>query len=121
MRPSSTRRVTLSSAMVVPKALCRLCASMHAMVSALLLFVLRFCRAPCAAFHLCWGFEPEPQHGGLDAGPFFRQEFLTLALQEQISSARLDVEAEPPLLFDEVFVHQLLVAFENGEWIDSIF
>src|SRR6266852_2414136 len=91
MRPSSTRKSTPSSAMVVPKALRRPRASIVAMASAFLLL----CRNVVAAavtggrpalrggtqqFFRC---DAEPLNGRGDPGPLFRKKLLPFALQQQ--------------------------------------
>src|SRR5882724_4930747 len=82
MRPSSTRRSTPSSAMVVPKALRRPLASMHAMASALLLFDFRLQLALCGSVEKFFRREAEPLNGGVDPGPFFGKKLLAFAPQQ---------------------------------------
>src|SRR5437588_11164866 len=94
MRPSATRKSTPSSATVVPNVLRRPRASMHAIASALLLFSFRL--AAACAIEQFFGGQPEPLNRSLDPGPFFRQELLTLALQQQIARARLNEHSQPP-------------------------
>jgi len=42
-------------------------------------------------------------------------------LQQQISGAGFDEHAETTLFLDKLLVDQLLIGFENCEWIDAIF
>src|SRR5258708_4086984 len=124
MRPSSTRRSTPSSAIVVPKALRRPRASMHAMASALLR--CSFCsfrrrqasRVSIEEFFLV---QSEPLNGCVDSGPFFRKKLLAFTPQQQIARARIDEHAATSLAFDQLLVHQLLIALQNREVIDPIF
>src|ERR1700758_3285353 len=99
MRPSSTRRSTPSSAMVVPKALRRPRASMHAMASAVLLaglgrfrFVGLWLRRVClllviGAIEQFFGFQPKTLNRSGDPRPLFAQEFLPLAIEKQLARA----------------------------------
>jgi hypothetical protein len=74
-----------------------------------------------AVFQQVFGVEPEALDGGVNAGPFLVQEFLALTFEEKILCADVDEHAQAAALFDELFVNELLVAFENSEGIDSIF
>src|SRR5215472_10389250 len=122
-RPSSTRRSTPSSAIVLPKALRRPRASMHAMVSTLLLRI-RFCfrRLPAVRGYVqqLFRFQSEPLYGCLDPGPFVQEKFLAFALEQQAASAVLDEHAQAPPLLDQFFVDQLLIALQDREGIDAI-
>src|SRR5947209_4083681 len=91
MRPSSTRRSTPSSAMVVPKALRRPRASMHAMASSLPLFLGLGLRpqARDAAQQVFRG-QTQPLNAFADPGPFFTQELLPFALPQQVARAGVD-------------------------------
>src|SRR2546427_6311012 len=113
MRPSSTRRLTPSSAMVVPKALRRPRASMHAMASALLL-------VGRATFQQFFRFQAEPLDGCVDPGPLFGKKFVAFALQQQVVRARFDEHAETSLRLDQLLFVQLLVALHNRDRIDPI-
>src|ERR1700674_1389338 len=93
MRPSSTRKLMPSSAMVVPKALRSPRASMHAMVSAFLFF-LRFGVAACAILQQFFRFQAKPLNGCVDPGPFFAKKLLPFPLQQQTACARIDEHAE---------------------------
>src|ERR1019366_121193 len=101
MRPSSTRRSTPSSAIVVPNALRRPRASMHAMASALLLRGIRLRRLrpgnlrrrPRAIKYLS-RFQAKPMDGGLDPRPLFAHELLPLSLQQRAACAHIDEHAE---------------------------
>src|SRR5581483_672892 len=81
IRPSSTRKLTPSRAIVVPNALRRSRASMHAIASALLFLRFRF-GGTAGTIQQVFGCKPEALNGGLDPRPFFRQKFLTFALQQ---------------------------------------
>src|SRR6059058_4883333 len=103
--PSSTRRSTPSSAMVVPKALRRPRASMVAIASALLFSSRRFV-AGCDSVQQFLRSQAEALYCCMDPGPFFRQKFLSLALQQQIARAGVDEHAETSLLLDKLLVDQ---------------
>src|SRR5271167_2639046 len=100
MRPSSTRMLMPSNAMVVPKALQRPWASMHAIASALFLLAgiplggCRRCgvrRRPVAcAVQQFFRLQSEPLNGRVDPRPFFAQELLPFALQQQTAGALVD-------------------------------
>src|SRR5437016_2476264 len=102
MRPSSTRRLTPSSAMVVPNALRSPRASMHAIVSALLFWGIRLGgfrlwgrgRRPVAgAVQEFFRRQAEPLNGCVDSGPFFAKKLLPFALQQQTASAGVNEHA----------------------------
>src|SRR5437879_2613619 len=121
MRPASTRKSTPSSATVVPKALRRPRASMHAMASALLLCSLRRRSALCASFQQSFRRQAKPLNCCADPGPVFGKKLPAFALQQQIPRADFDEHAETALLLDKLLVDQLLIGLENGERIDAIF
>src|SRR5437016_2748193 len=82
MRPSSTRKSTPSSAVVVPNALRSPRASMTDMASAFLLFGFlgfRLGLVARAIQQFLW-FESEPLNGNLDPGPLLGKKFLAFAL-----------------------------------------
>src|SRR6266849_1148747 len=120
MRPSSTRKSTPSSAMVMPKVLRRPCASMHAMASALLLSSFRR-PVLCGGIQQFFRCQAEPLNGCRDPGPLFRKKLLAFALQQQIARAGIDEHAEASLRLDKLLVDQLLIALQNRERIDPIF
>src|SRR5712691_11804311 len=123
MRPSSTRKLTPSSATVVPKALRRPRASMHFMALALLLFLflLGFRLPPVGcAVQQFFRSQAEPLNGGVDPGPFFAKKLLPFALQQQTACARIDEHAAASSRLDQTLVHQLLIALQNRERIDPI-
>src|SRR5882672_11279789 len=120
MRPSSIRKLTPSSAMVVPKALRRPRASMTVMASALLLLLVlggirlggtRRCgirRRPAGrSVQEFFRFQAEPLNGCVDPGPFFSKKLLPFALQQQSACAGIDEHAEATSGFDQPLVHQL--------------
>src|ERR1700674_309418 len=119
MWPSSTRKSTPSSAMVVPKALRRPRASMLAMASALL--SSRRVPAGCDGIQQFLRCQPEPLNRRMDPGPFFRKKLLALALQQQIARAGIDEHAETSLLLDKLLVARLLMALQTRERIDRVF
>src|SRR6266436_8378244 len=126
MRPSSTRKSMLSSAMVVPNVLRRPWASITVMASVLLLFGwfgwgCRLRRAFCGPVEQFFRFEAEPLNGCGDPGPFFGEKFLAFALQQQIARTSINEKAEASPGLNEPLVRELLIAFENREWIDQIF
>src|SRR5882672_5896014 len=88
MRPSSTRRSTPSSAMVVPKALRRPRASMQAMASALL-FRVRPGGAGCGRLQELLRGQAEALNGRVDPGPLLGHELLAFAAQQQLARARI--------------------------------
>src|SRR4029077_2419799 len=96
MRPSSIRKSMPSSATVVPNALRRPRASMHAIGSALLffLFAFRFRSPRFTGRQQFFRFQSEPLNVGVHPRPFLGQEFLALALQQQIARAGIDKHAE---------------------------
>src|SRR5207245_8987259 len=115
MRPSSTRRLTSSSATVVPKTL----RSPRASIVAITLFPL------CLGTALRSGIEfflrqikrlnlfREPR-------PFIGQKFLAFALQQQIAGAGFHDHPEPSPLLDLLLMYQLLIRFENTDAGDPI-
>src|ERR1700686_3665757 len=134
IRPSSIRKLTPSSAMVVPKALRRPRASMTVMASAFLLVLVpggnrlggfRRCgigRRPAGrSVQKFLRFQAEPLNGCVDAGPLFSKKLLPFALQQQSACAGIDEHAEAASAFDQPFVDQLLIAFQNRERINPIF
>src|SRR6202049_391522 len=136
MRPSSIRKLTPSSAMVVPKALRRPRASMTVMASAFLLVLVSvpggirlggfrrcgICRRPAGrSVQEFFRLQAEPLNGCVDAGPLFSKKLLPFALQQQTARAGIDEHAEAASAFDQPFVDQLLIAFQNRERIDPVF
>src|SRR6266480_3946929 len=121
MRPSSTRKSTLSSAIVVPKALRRRRASMQAMASALLLCSLRRRPVSCGGTQQFLRCDAEPLNSCGNPGPLFGKKLLAFALQQQIARAGFDEHAETSFRLDKLFVNQLLIGFENRQRIDPIF
>src|SRR2546422_9222898 len=122
MRPSSTRKLTPSSAMVVPNALRSPRASMHAMVSAFLLFFsFRLWLAACAILQQFFRLQAEPLNGCVDSGPFFTKKLLPFAPKQQTACAGIDEHAEAASGLDQPLVHQLLIALQHREWIDPVF
>src|SRR6516164_11691931 len=121
MRPSSTLKLTPSSATVVPKVLRRPRASMQTIASALLLF--RFGLRPAGSTIIQQFFrgQAQPPNGFTDSGPFFIQKFLTLASQQQSARARLDEHAQAPLLLDQFLVGQFLITLQDRERIEPVF
>src|SRR5471030_2973955 len=119
IRPSSTRRSIPSRAMVVPKVLRRPRASMHAMISALLLWHIR--RAPAGrSIQQLFRCQAEPLNGCVDPGPLFRKKLLALALQQQVARAGIDEHAATSLRLHKLLVDQLLIALQNRDRIDAI-
>src|SRR5437867_11732846 len=110
MRPSSTRKSTPSSAMVVPKAFRRPRASMHAIFSALLLSSFRLRPEVCAGLQQLFRRQSEPLNRFVDPGPLFGQKLLAFGREQQIARAGPDEHAETSLLLDELLVDQLLIA-----------
>src|SRR5215472_4329583 len=133
MRPSSTRRSTPSSAMFVPKALRRPRASMHAMASAVLLAGVRrfrfvgprLCRVRLGLFvgavEQLFGLQPEALDGGGNPRPFFSQEFLSLALKQELARAGINKHAQATPAFNQPLVHQLLITLQDRERIHAVF
>src|SRR5437867_11574172 len=101
--PSSTRKSTPSSAMVVPKALRRPCASMVAIASALL-FSSRRVFAGCDSVQQVFRGQAEPLNGRVDRVTLFRVNLLQLALQHQIERACIDEHAETSHLLYKLHV-----------------
>ncbi len=123
MRPSSTRKLTPSSAMVLPKALRSPRASMtcHDFGSSSLSLSLAFDGLPLAASSSSSGVQAEPLNGGVDPRPLFRKKLLPFALQQQIARARIDEHATTSLALDQLLVDQLLIALQHRKRIDPIF
>ena len=119
MRPSSTRRSTLSSATVVPKALRRPRASIVAIASSASPFILP--RSACGGGIEFFLRQTKPLNLFRDPRPFFGKKFLAFALQQQIARAGFNEHAEPSLHLDQLFIDHLLISLENGERIDPIF
>src|SRR5712671_560124 len=139
IRPSSTRRLMPSSAMVVPNDLRRPRASMQAIASALLFFWIRSgcgirsggirlsgfrrCgigrrRVGCAVQEF-FRLEAEPLNGFVDPGPVFVKKLLPFTLQQQLARAGVDEHAQAAPGLDKPIVHQLLIALEDRERIDT--
>src|SRR5215469_2879282 len=121
MRPSSTRRSTPSSAMVVPKVLRSPRASMHAMVSALLLSRVRRRPAVSAGFEQFFRFQPEPPDRRVHPRPLFGEKPLAFLRKQQVARARFHKHAQTSLALDQFLVHQFLVALQNRKRIDAVF
>src|SRR6266567_2616287 len=114
MRPSSTRKSMPSRAIVVPNALRRPRASMHAIASALLLCGLRRRLALCGSqqFFRC---DAEPLNRCGDSGPVLREKLLAFGLEQQIARTGIDEHAEPSPRLDQLLVDQFLIGLEDGE------
>src|SRR6202521_5984666 len=134
MRPSSIRKLTPSSAMVVPKALRRPRASMTVMASAFLLGGFGggirlggfrrcgICGRPAGRpVQEFFRLQAEPLNGCVDAGPLISKKLLPFALQQQSARAGIDEHAEAASALDQPLVDQLLIALQNRERIDPIF
>src|SRR5438876_891233 len=89
---SNLASIAITSAMVVPKALRRPRASMHAMASGLLLWGIRLRgqrlggirgRGTASAVQKLFHLQAEPLDRGLYPGPFFAEKPLPFALQQQ--------------------------------------
>src|SRR5438045_7234034 len=109
MRPSATRKSMLSRAMVGPKALRRPRPSMTDMASVVLLFGGRLGARFCGAVEQFFRLEAEPLNGCSEPGPFFGEELLAFALQQQIARAGIDEKAEAAPGLDKAFVRKLLI------------
>src|SRR5437867_10248221 len=115
MRPSSTRRLTSSSATVVPKTL----RSPRASIVAITLFPL------CLGTALRSGIEfflrqTKPLNLFREPRPFIGQKFLAFALQQQIAGAGFHEHPETSPLFDQLLIYQFLISFENSERIEAV-
>src|SRR5713101_809514 len=119
MRPSSTRKSTPSSAMVVPNVLRRQRASMQAMASALLLF-LRWRPASCRRIEQFFRCETEPANGCVNPRPMLGKKFLPFAVEQSIARTSFDEHAEASPFFDKLLVHQFLISFKYGERVDAV-
>src|SRR5438309_5593727 len=120
MWPSSTRKSTPSSAMVVPKALERPRASMVDMASALLFDGSRV-SAGWDGIQQFLGCQAEPLYRRVDPRPFLSEKLLAFPLQQQLACAGIDEHAEASPLLDELLVDQLLIRLQNRERIDPVF
>src|SRR6266480_629607 len=117
IRPSSTRRSTLSKATVVPKTLRSLCASITAIAS---FSFHQFAKTP-----LCRGnkFSPrqtEPLNLRRNAWPFFRQKFLPFAFQQQFARTSFDEHPEAAFHLDQILINQLLISLQHRKRIDPV-
>src|SRR5258708_25911243 len=130
MHRAQTRKLMPSSAMVVPNALRRPRASMTVMASALLLGGIRvgdfrrrgIRRRPAGRpVQEFFRLQAEPLNRCVDPGPFFSKKLLPVALQQQTARAGIDEHAEAASALDQTLVHQLLIALQHRERIDSIF
>src|ERR1700736_6104024 len=117
MRPSSTRRSTLSNAMVVPKTLRRPRASFVAIASSPFRLGTALRRG---GIEFLLG-QTKPLDLFRDSGPFFGEKFLTFAFQQKIARAGFNKHAETALHLDQLLIDQLLIGLENRERIDPIF
>src|SRR5438105_3300546 len=120
MRPSSTRKLMSSNAMVVPKTLRRPRASMQAMASALLLSSLRRLML-CGRIEQFFRRQTEPLNCCVDLWPMLREKLLAFAFEQEVARAGFDEHAKTPPALDQLLVHQLLVSLENCERIDPGF
>src|SRR5437667_2279532 len=105
MRPSSTRKSTPSSAVVVPKTLRRPRASMQAMASALLLSGFRRLMF-CGCIQQFFRRQTEPLNGCVDPGPVFGKKLPAFAFEQQIARASFDEHAETAPALDKPLVDQ---------------
>src|SRR5947209_19252732 len=108
MRPSSTRRLTSSSATVVPKTL----RSPRASIVAITLFPL------CLGTALRSGIEfflrqIKPLKLFREPRPFIGQKCLAFALQQQIAGAGFHGHPETSPRFDQLLDYRFLLSFEN--------
>src|SRR5262245_65319595 len=129
MRPGSTRKLTSSSARVVPNVFPRPRATISSLTTALLVLIRVLCglaargrqRRSRRGRHLVelveqlLGLEAEALDAARDLRPFLVEEELALVLQEGAPRALGDEHAAPAPLLDEVLVHQLLVALQDRE------
>src|SRR5438445_615768 len=119
---SNFASMAMTRARVVPNALRSPRASMHAMVSAFLLFFsFRLWLAACAILQQFFRLQAEPLNGCVDSGPFFTKKLLPFAPQQQTACAGIDEHAAASSGLDQPLVHQLLIALQHREWIDPIF
>src|SRR5258708_9600817 len=130
MRPSSTRKLTPSSATVAPNDLRRPRASMHAMALAFLLLGgirlggLRRCgigrRLVSRAVQEFFGVEAEPLNSCVNPWPFVAKKLLPFALQQQTALAGIDEHAKTATGFHLPLVHHLLIALHNRNSINEL-
>src|SRR5436305_11622706 len=118
MRPSSTRRSTLSNATVVPKTLRSPCASIVAITSFPLCCLGTPFRRSSVEFFLG---QTKPLDLFRHPGPFVGEKFLTFALEQKIPRSGFDEHPKTSFHFDQLLIDQLLVSLENGERIDPKF
>src|SRR6266404_4397396 len=116
MRPSSTRRSTLSNATVVPKTLRRPCVSIVAMTSL----------PPCFGSALRGGSiefflgQTKPLDFFRHPRPFFGKKFLAFTFQQEVARAGSYEHAKTSLHLDQLLIDQLLIGLQNRERIDPI-
>src|SRR5205809_3994523 len=120
IRPSSTRRSTLSKATVVPKTLRSLCASIVAIRLALLPLSRLGTPLRRGGIELLLG-QTKPLNLFRNSRPFVGEEFLTFALQQQITRTGFNEHAQTSLHLDQLLIDQLLIGLQNRERIDPIF
>src|SRR5258708_37112824 len=100
IRPSSTFRSTLSTAIVAPNVLRRPRASMHAMRLTLLRGV---------GGEQVLRRQAEGLDGGIDCRPLVLEDSLGLRLEPVFPCDAVADHAEPPPLLDHLFVDELLI------------
>src|SRR6266446_3532821 len=118
MRPSSTRRSTLSKATVVPKTLRRPCASIVAITSPPLCCLGTPLRGGGIEFFLG---QTKPLNLFRNPRPFVGEKFLTFALQQKITRAGFNKHPKTALHLDQLLIDQLLIGLQNGQRIDPKF
>src|SRR5581483_3667875 len=61
--------------------------------------------------------EAQPLDGGVNLRPSLFEKSLPLIFHERFACAVTDEHAATAPLLDQLLVHELLVAFEDGEWV----
>src|SRR5215475_5426702 len=119
MRPSSTRKSTPSSATVVPYDLRRPRASMHAMASAFLLFLLSRFLFPCSIQQF-FRLQSQPLDRRVNLRPLFLQKILSFVLQQKLSRSRSYEHPQSTFALHQFFIHQFLISLQDREWIHAV-
>src|ERR1043166_14532 len=65
--------------------------------------------------------QTEPLNRRVNARPMLVQKFLAFAFDQQIARAGFHKHSKAAPSFDQIFADQLLVSFQDREWIHSIF
>src|SRR5882757_7747850 len=65
--------------------------------------------------------QAQPLNGGVDLRPLLLEEALPLVLHQGIARPAADEHPQPSPLFHQLLINELLVALQDGEWVQSEF